>query len=507
MQPVGHRAGHLVHGVLQREHAELAHVAAEHARVAAVDARMRRAGSPHAVGRHRPAVGADHRQRMAEEVAHVVLRADVHHALEPGVLAGYRQNRLHRRLATPGGDLRPHLADHPARRVPVGNGDHVLVPGQRHTAPEPARDLLCHPGARVRVGQPAPDRRRSVLLCPQGQHPGDSACSGGIGIDVVAHVHAPLPRRLHAPHHLAAFAVVPAVDQRDVGVLHGNAGEVTDLDRLVHGVEVVAAMEPGVRGVEGAGEPMSLRRERRDLAGRRRRGRRTGELGGERDRPLLHRLGHQALHQRQLLVVRRPGLRGLRRLPEGAVADLRHHVQADAAAFERLRPAVEVPPRVAHAAAFDDLHRGDLLQLHRGQQPGRERRRSAVSDHLGRHALVSLGFAAGIVEHGDVRMGVHVDEARADHLAAGVDRLAPLGCGQVADRLDSPLRDRHVSPVRRRTGAVDHRSARHHLLECHPDLHRRVAAYTGYPRSHRSGDDTHRPAVLQRHRACGTVEG
>ena len=233
-----------------------------------------------------------------------------------------------------------------------------------------------------------------------------------------------------------------------------------------------------MRGVEGAGEPMRFRRERRDLAGRRRRGRRTGELGGERDRPLLHRLGHQPLHQRQLIVVRRPGLRGLRRLPEGAVADLRHHVQADAAAFERLRPAVEVPPRVPHGAAFDDLHRGDFLKLVRGQQTCRKRRGPAVSDHLGGHALVRLGLAARVVEHGDVRVGVHVDEARADHPAGGVDRLATLGCRQVADRLDSPLRDRHVSPVRRRTGAVDHRSARHHLLECHPDLLQRFPAYT-----------------------------
>ena len=406
---------------------------------------------------------------MAEEVAHVVLRADVHHALEPWVLAGDRQDRLHRRLATPGCDLRPHLADHPARRVPVGLGNHVLVPGQRHAPPEPAGDLLRHPGAGVRVGQPAPDRRRSVLLRPEGQHPGNPARPGGIGIDVVERVHAPLPRRLHAPHHLAAFAVVPAVDQRDVGVLDGNAGELTDLDRLVHGFEVIARVEPGVRGVEGAGKPIRFRRERRDLAGRRRRRRRTGELGGERDRPLLHRLGHQALHQRQLLVVRRPGLRGLRRLPEGAVADLPHHVQADAAAFERLRPAVEVPPRVTNGAAFDDLHGGDLLQLRRGQQPGRKRRRPAVADHLGGDALVGLGLAAGVVEHGDVRVGVHVDEARTDHLAAGVDRLAALGCRQVADRLNSPVRDRHVSPVRRRTGAVDHRSARHDLLECHPD--------------------------------------
>src|SRR6266516_428518 len=56
-------------------------------------------------------------------------------------------------------------------------------------------------------------------------------------------------------------------------------------------------------------------------------------------------------------------------------------------------------------------------------------------------------------------MGVDVDEARRDHLAARVDDTASRAGGAGLDGDNPPLAHAHIGLARRRPGAVDHLAA------------------------------------------------
>ncbi len=82
-----------------------------------------------------------------------------------------------------------------------------------------------------------------------------------------------------------------------------------------------------------------------------------------------------------------------------------------------------------------------------------ERRRAAIAGDDRRHAHPDEILGPWLFDE-IVGVSVNVDEAWRDDEARGVDNLASLGSGDRADGGDASCGDRHISPARRRAGAV-----------------------------------------------------
>jgi hypothetical protein len=88
----------------------------------------------------------------------------------------------------------------------------------------------------------------------------------------------------------------------------------------------------------------------------------------------------------------------------------------------------------------------------------------AVADEDRRHPLTQLGFEqasarGGVREQDQVGMAVHVEEARSDDEAAGVDLARRAQAVEITDGDDAAVAHRDVGRERGTPGAVDHRSA------------------------------------------------
>ena len=95
------------------------------------------------------------------------------------------------------------------------------------------------------------------------------------------------------------------------------------------------------------------------------------------------------------------------------------------------------------------------------QSPGRRRSigQAVHSQGLGGYALADLGLMVGVGEQLQVGMRVHIDEARADHVAAGVDGAAGVDRRRAAGYdLDGVARDGNAGPIAGGPGAIDHRA-------------------------------------------------
>ncbi len=103
------------------------------------------------------------------------------------------------------------------------------------------------------------------------------------------------------------------------------------------------------------------------------------------------------------------------------MADERGQVDADPALAVSRCPAVDVYPVPRGVGPKVDPEQ--VAQRLGAGGADREGRVTAIAGDVGRDALVDLALCAGIVEQGDVGVGVHVDEARRDDLACSVDRL------------------------------------------------------------------------------------
>ena len=99
--------------------------------------------------------------------------------------------------------------------------------------------------------------------------------------------------------------------------------------------------------------------------------------------------------------------------------------------------------------AFHQIHqRAAVLLLHRREAD------AAIAEHHRGDAVPARRRQQRIPHRLAVIMGVHVDPARRDHQARGVD-LALAGALLAADRGDAAAGDRHVARERRLAGAVD----------------------------------------------------
>ena len=148
--------------------------------------------------------------------------------------------------------------------------------------------------------------------------------------------------------------------------------------------------------------------------------------------------------------------------------------------------------------------RNHVAKRQRGQ------RKPAIADHHAGHALADLHIHIRFGEQGVVVMGVHVDEARGDDMAADVDRLAAPPVGEIADRRNPVVTHRHVGAHARRAGAVDDRAAgqkqiarvrRHHPLPVVRAYRTRPARRCQAGRFNGAGGLPRRPAPV-RLRAC-----
>ena len=98
---------------------------------------------------------------------------------------------------------------------------------------------------------------------------------------------------------------------------------------------------------------------------------------------------------------------------------------------------------------------------------GRQRRdgEAAVARERGGDAVQRRRRERAVPEHLGVVVGVHVDEARRDHLAGGVDGGGAASASTRADLHDAVAVDADVGPAPRRAGAVDHVTAGDHDVE------------------------------------------
>ena len=89
----------------------------------------------------------------------------------------------------------------------------------------------------------------------------------------------------------------------------------------------------------------------------------------------------------------------------------------------------------------------------------------AFAGDLGGDSLKDLRRHLWLDQHRQFRLAQHVDEARRDDLAMGIDRLFARGSFQIANRRDVPRTDANVGRIPRRAGAIHHMPVHDHDVE------------------------------------------
>jgi hypothetical protein len=205
------------------------------------------------------------------------------------------------------------------------------------------------------------------------------------------------------------------------------------------------------------------------------------------ERARLHRLAHEPVHLRRLLVVGLwPG--DARRETDRVVAD----EPGEVGAVPELREEVEVlaervpgDERPVVAEGVQALGLVDARVL-------RDRRvaPAAIADDLGRDALADRALRGRVRKQGEVAVAVRVDEARADDFPRGVDHPACVRGVVEPPHLDDPaVLDRDVPEEGRAAGAVGDparrsgSSARSYLWPsfCRPSDGARAAVSRAFP--------------------------
>src|SRR5581483_10512078 len=176
--------------------------------------------------------------------------------------------------------------------------------------------------------------------------------------------------------------------------------------------------------------------------------------GGEPERALFHRLGHQAIH---FFLLRRAG-RPLLEAADHAFHLLRRDAGGDvdrhAAAPDRVEISGEGFPVGLDAVAFAVL--GPIFLEDRSFE---RRHGLALADDVQGHALAHFALGVAVVDHRLIAVGVHVDVTGRDDVAFGGNR-ARAGIGMYfADGGDLAVLDADVAVKPGIAGAVDHSAA------------------------------------------------
>ena len=274
----------------------------------------------------------------------------------------------------------------------------------------------------------------------------------GIGILVEGYVHPRLAALVHQVQHLLPHAVHRTVV---MGQMHRHPAAAPDIDGLSEGVQQpVAQGIPGVRNVKAAHVSDGVT-DRNQLVGVAVGPRRVGQPGGEAKRAVTHPLLGQLLHASQL------GLGGQTVFPahgldpDGCVGNEVDHVAS--------HPVVQQVQELFNAAPADAGGRRSVDRGQVGKQMlqvggGSRRVREAVHpQRLSGNTLADLGLVARLGQQHQVRVGMHVNEAWADHISFGLDHAGRFdGCGVAPDHLDGVASNCHAGPEPRLSGAVHH---------------------------------------------------
>ncbi len=210
-------------------------------------------------------------------------------------------------------------------------------------------------------------------------------------------------------------------DGEDVGDVAPDAVGPGDLPHLGDG-----APQGGVGvGTEVAGEDALVRgehaRQFHQFRGVGLAAREVLETGGEAEGARLHALGQQLLHHPDLL-------RGAEPVGEAGGGDAHHPVRRQQGGVEEGAARLHEVHEAGHAFPADipvEVHLGEDLQVGLDALPvfsgDGGQGHAAVAAHVGGDALFHQGGQEGgvvVAEEGQVGVGVDVDEAGADHLAA-----------------------------------------------------------------------------------------
>ncbi|CAB4836421.1 unannotated protein [freshwater metagenome] len=262
-----------------------------------------------------------------------------------------------------------------------------------------------------------------------------------------------------------------ALGQTDdpIDLVHGR------LDLLADGAEGHDLIDTGVRIAQGVAEREQLTlvgvRARYDLAVLRAVG--QGARGGEAERPGFDGFAHERGHALDVVVGRIlvVGASLTHHVgPQCRVGDLRRDVDRPLTSVERVEVLREGLPAPRHALA--ERSAGDVLHgLHELDEPGLLARcdgsepDTAVAHDKCGHAVVRRWLEKPVPGGLAVVVGVHIDEARRDEKANGVDSLARGALDVATDGDDDTVADREVASERRRPRAIDERASADQEIE------------------------------------------
>ena len=274
-----------------------------------------------------------------------------------------------------------------------------------------------------------------------------------VRILVVGDILAAIEGLVHQRRHLLSQPGHGAVVVRNV---NGRPGTPPDFQRLAEGIQQPVAQ--GVAGV-GAVKAALLGGHAGDggqLVGVAVGAGGVGEAGGESESAVAHPLAGQLPHRVQLGGGGQPGRPAHGGHPDGGV---RHEVQDIAGGV-----AVKQGQKIGHAApagvgrrAVDGRQIGQQLF----QAPGRGGGvgQAVHPQRFGGDALPDFRFVGRLGEQLQVGMGVHINEAGADDIPAGVHGAGGGHAGHIAgDDPQAVAGHGHAAPVAGRASAVHNRS-------------------------------------------------
>jgi hypothetical protein len=145
----------------------------------------------------------------------------------------------------------------------------------------------------------------------------------------------------------------------------------------------------------------------------------------------------------QLGLVRRPVRVAEHGQPHGAVRDQVGHVHRRAP-VDAVQVPADGPPGPVQAGRVA-VPAGELVaELVEAAVVDRRVAQPVLTEDLAGHALAHLGLVRGVGQHGQLRVGVHVHEARGHHQAGDVKHRTGLARVGRADRADPAAGDHHV---------------------------------------------------------------
>jgi hypothetical protein len=144
--------------------------------------------------------------------------------------------------------------------------------------------------------------------------------------------------------------------------------------------------------------------------------------------------------------------------PQGRVADQAGGVGRRRGRLQR----IQIAGHVGEAEIGGLAQQVERRRRRPGAQAERRQADAAVSNHHRGDALAHLGGHRRVAHERPVVMGVHVDEARRDDTAAGVQLGLAHGRVQSANGNDAIAGHRHVGGKARPAAAIDHGATADH---------------------------------------------